>query len=920
MKPSAEGSSTQPLPPDKPPWVVEKAVDYNQNLLDKPIGTIEANQEVLWAPVQCPIVELGGSIEGCQQESKPKEVSETHPSPREQRYAKYSARRGGVRLPVVGGAHRDKKKVRFSPLLLDLRVKEFVHATTIMLKDKPLALQEHRFQTHEGSPVVATSSAGDMEVENNALNDNQVTVSFADVIRKDSDLHDACLEFYPPLGRLKETQSSEIYGLNNSEIHPKSGPQANKDKSSTDGSGGVPINPTDFIPVSHGKTAKGRAKQVETPASTSKEGDKGKDKAKTDGGIPNSNNKKGGFDFSRAVNGDKGKVKQNQASVLKSKEGKGVSLGNWFTVLEEANIQPDGSQGAVGKEVVDLDVVGQGEPSSSVPTCTMSKEVDMDIGLSLPDSVMETATGNNQEIGSLSEYKKSVIMGYINGTAAVPNLVANAWSTAEWIYFQNQCTWMGYEPEHLIVDDEAFMEDNLLDVKSIQPLPENKKQAILKALNSSVKAVMAKHMMSWTVAERVFFREQVTALGLDMTYAIEDVEEEANGMAAMMAGQFLASMSSWLLFFCVFLGFCDVSGSWVCSVHPKTHRHHGRYSSRVLCIVGFVVVLSSVSRLFRGWVHLAWKGWDFSCVKVVSSYWLQPYYKTELGDMGLILLLQLTCSLGFGWLNFGRGIGYGDLVGGSSKAGHHRTWFPLEWVMSSSFAGWNKVTGMGSVSVWSNWKNWECSYGGRSQGWGLQQVLDVVMGPIGLGLWSMWEVWLFIRLYRGWNYLSSLGDMFGPPRFDPYFTVLVVWGWSDAAGLDLHTAIGVFCCMAGGIVGWKYEMSCLWVNFGLHRYDDDSACGLWAYDVAVQLASLVLQSVVRPGWSTDMSLWPAAIAQWPAQGLWWSDVDGDVPMSKWLMLVPVLPRLTGSACAQVFGYWASLWASYASQCRWSWVV
>ncbi|KAD2804987.1 hypothetical protein E3N88_38364 [Mikania micrantha] len=779
MKPSAEGSSPQPLPPDKPPWVVEKAVDYNQSLLDKPIGTIEANQEVL--PVQCPIVELGGSIEGCQQESIPKEVSETHPSPREQRYAKYSARRGGVRVPVVGGAHRDKKKVRFSPLLSDLRVKEFVHATTIMLKDKPLALQEHRFQKHEGSHVVATSSAGDMEVENNALNDSQATVSFAN-------------------GRLKETQSSEISGLNNSEIHPKSGPQANKDKS-------------------------------KTPASTSKEGDKGKDKAKTDGGIPNSNNKKGGFDFSKAVNGDKGKVKQNQASVLKSKEGKGVSLGNRFTVLEEANIQPDGSQGAVGKEVVDLDVVGQGEPSSSVPTCTMSKEVDMvhmDIGLSLPDSVMETATGNNQEIGSLSEYKKSVIMGYINGTAAVPNLVANAWSTAEWIYFQNQCTRMGYEPEYLIVDDEAFMEDNLLDVKSIQPLPENKKQAILKALNSSAKAVMAKHMMSWTVAERVFFREQVTALGLDMTYAIKDVEEEANGMAAMMAGQFLASMSSWLLFFCVFLGFCDVSGSWVCSVHPKTHRHHGR--------------------LFRGWVHLAWKGWDFSCVKVVSSYWLQPYYKTELGDMGLILLLQLTCSLGFGWLNFGRGIGYGDLVGGSSKAGHHRTWFPLD-------------------------------YGGRSQGWGLQQVLDVVMGPIGLGLWSMWEVWLFIRLYRGWNYLSSLGDMFGPPRFDPYFTVLVVWGWSDAAGLDLHTAIGVFCCMAGGIVGWKYEMSWLWVNFGLHRYDDDSACGLWAYDVAVQLASLVLQSVVRPGWSTDMSLWPAAIAQWPAQG------PGVAPF--WVEMAPV---------------------------------
>ncbi|KAL8256664.1 hypothetical protein R6Q59_031731 [Mikania micrantha] len=185
-----------------------------------------------------------------------------------------------------------------------------------------------------------------------------------------------------------------------------------------------------------------------------------------------------------------------------------------------------------------MEVVGQGKPNPKVPTCTMSKEVDMDIGTNIPDSVMEHAPGDNLENTSISEYKKSVIMGYINGTTAVPKLVANAWSTAEWIYFQNQCTRMGYEPEYLVVDDEDFMEDNLLDVKSVQPLPENKKQAILKALNSNAKAVKAKHMMVWTVAEWVFFREQVTALGLDMTYAIEDVEEEANGMAAMMAGQF----------------------------------------------------------------------------------------------------------------------------------------------------------------------------------------------------------------------------------------------------------------------------------------------------------------------------------------------------------------------------------------------
>ncbi|KAL8265444.1 hypothetical protein R6Q59_023574 [Mikania micrantha] len=201
-------------------------------------------------------------------------------------------------------------------------------------------------------------------------------------------------------------------------------------------------------------------------------------------------------------------------------------------------MQPESSKGLEANGVVATDNLGQGESTSNVPSCTISREEDMDIGSTLPDSVMEPAPVNSQENISLSEYRKSVIMGYINGTVAVPNLVANAWSTAEWIYFQNQCIRMGYEPEYLIVDDEVFMEDNLLDVKSVQPLTENKKQAISRALNSNAKAVKAKHMKNWTFAEWVFFKEQVTALGLDMTCAIEDVEDEANGMAAMMAGQF----------------------------------------------------------------------------------------------------------------------------------------------------------------------------------------------------------------------------------------------------------------------------------------------------------------------------------------------------------------------------------------------
>ncbi|KAL8265586.1 hypothetical protein R6Q59_023717 [Mikania micrantha] len=168
----------------------------------------------------------------------------------------------------------------------------------------------------------------------------------------------------------------------------------------------------------------------------------------------------------------------------------------------------------------------------------MNKEVDMDLGRILPDSILGSSSGAGSSVCNLSEYKKSVIMGYINGTKAVPALVANSWDEEQLNYFTDQCIRFGFAPDYLVVDNESFLEDNLLDVSSVQPLPENKRKAILKALNSNAKAVKAKHMVAWSVAEWVFFKVQVDKLGLDMTYAVEDVEDEVNGMAAFMAGQF----------------------------------------------------------------------------------------------------------------------------------------------------------------------------------------------------------------------------------------------------------------------------------------------------------------------------------------------------------------------------------------------
>ncbi|KAL8261186.1 hypothetical protein R6Q59_025235 [Mikania micrantha] len=50
-------------------------------------------------------------------------------------------------------------------------------------------------------------------------------------------------------------------------------------------------------------------------------------------------------------------------------------------------------------------------------------------------------------------------------------------------------------------------------------------------------------MGAWSVGEWVYFREQVNLLGLNMTYVIEDVEEEDNGMAQLLDGQFKKRLS-----------------------------------------------------------------------------------------------------------------------------------------------------------------------------------------------------------------------------------------------------------------------------------------------------------------------------------------------------------------------------------------
>ncbi|KAD5802918.1 hypothetical protein E3N88_14278 [Mikania micrantha] len=439
-QPSAEDSFSQPQPPDKPPWVVEQV---NTNSGDIHLEAEENFGVRKAAPLEVITPEVLGS---------------------NRRYAKDQGRRVGAsaRVHAARGVRRENKKVRFSPLLSDLRVKEFFQETATKLYDKTLALQTQG--TQPPSELDVAPGAATMEVE-------------------------------------------------------------------------IPAKPSNQVPMVHSKSIQATANDIE---------------------------------------------------------------------------------GAGGVRVNKLDV----------PECSLSKEVEMDLGQMPPTSVLDPISGAGPSDGSLSDYKKSVIMGYINSTKAVPNMVANSWNTAQWNYFTNQCIRCGYEPEYLVVDNEVFMEDHLLDVQSVQPLPANKKQAILKALKSPAKAVKAKHMASWTAAEWIYFKEQVNSLGLDLTYAVEDVEEEDNGMAAIMAGQ-----------------------------------------------------------LFRGWCHLSWKGHRFDRCAVLRGwlYGVLEFDTVRMGVLGWAAVYSLL--IGCYWWSFGveEGGVHMAVWGRATKIGSIcmfvvcRSWFMAIW-------------------------------------------------------------------------------------------------------------------------------------------------------------------------------------------------------------------------------------------------
>ncbi|KAL8241467.1 hypothetical protein R6Q59_014821 [Mikania micrantha] len=185
--------------------------------------------------------------------------------------------------------------------------------------------------------------------------------------------------------------------------------------------------------------------------------------------------------------------------------------------------------------------------------------MEIDVGRVLPASVSGGGGRDKKKTRNykLSNAQKSMILGYITITKSVPQMVADAWDSDEWNYFSDQCYLRDLDPDYVIFDNDEFMDDKLMveedtpmqpssgktcmqspisEVVTTTSISEPKQRAITNALKSSARAVKASDMMRWSVGEWLFFKDQVYLLGLDMNYAVEDVEEEENCMSSFMCG------------------------------------------------------------------------------------------------------------------------------------------------------------------------------------------------------------------------------------------------------------------------------------------------------------------------------------------------------------------------------------------------
>ncbi|KAD3338668.1 hypothetical protein E3N88_34189 [Mikania micrantha] len=453
----------------------------------------------------------------------------------------------GVQVKGFKSIRREKQSWRYSPMLSDLIARDFLRETREMADSQPVSslANQKEVPAKSSSAQVGGATESPSPVSHGPGPNIVVTPpSSGDVVRP-IEIHMAEADVTSPVNGQPAPRMKQILDGPNGD--PKPAEQVDsllEDQTGTKKKGdGDQLKPNEttgnnlidrmdqdnqegFEQVVHNKRGK---EVVQNSVQGAVGNGSGKGGPKLVNGVQKGKPTEGGFNFQRAVKGNKGKPKANAPSVPAQVGTPAVQVANRF--------------GALGVDVEMDQISGKND---SLGGCSLNKEQEIELGRVLPTSISKGPTKTPDKYGSLSDKQKSIIMRYIKVTHTVPQIVANSWGLGESEYFLDQCHRLGYDPDLLLVDDESFLEDYLLEeslqdtldqpVNATHGVLNSKKKAILNALKSKAKAVKAKDMAKWSVGEWCYFVEQARILKIDMTYAAEDVEEEDNCMASFIAG------------------------------------------------------------------------------------------------------------------------------------------------------------------------------------------------------------------------------------------------------------------------------------------------------------------------------------------------------------------------------------------------
>ncbi|KAD7480533.1 hypothetical protein E3N88_03669 [Mikania micrantha] len=385
----------------------------------------------------------------------------------------YGTQKGNsLKIQGMRGSRKERNQVRYSPLSSDMQIKEFVVETRNKLKDKSVSMlpeQPLSDGRHGQMDIEAPSFDGTGATGNNSPSNPLATLN--SVKGKDTTVHEGGKA--PSL--VNEASAGQESGAVNGGYAQVTGVSyADKCKGnvgdqqvSVQQAGDKDKDKGTMVEQSNDQTNGGKDK----PNEMGQKGSKGMHTAAKQNPSNLKQKSKGmGFDFSKAL---KGAAFTPSPSKSKHIDQPTPTSGSPFTTcfkgLEDSGMDLDGRRDVTVQTALPNSSSGLVEVGEQ---CTTNMQVEHPICRVLPDSLFDSSSTGQQAANGLSEYKRTTISDYITVTNAVPMMVANAWDSAEWIYFAVQCHCRELDPDYVVVDDDSFIEDYLLDDVDMPPLPE----------------------------------------------------------------------------------------------------------------------------------------------------------------------------------------------------------------------------------------------------------------------------------------------------------------------------------------------------------------------------------------------------------------------------------------------------------------